>query len=187
MKLSEYAVQNNITYRTAHTHWKKGYIKGRQLTSGTIVVQEEEALASNNQVPWAIYCRVSSHDQKQDLERQKERLLSFAASLGYKISFVETEIASGLDDRRPKLMKLLDAKCSILIEHKDRLTRFGYNYINYIVNSYGGKIEIINTTNIGNPDIIQDFISIITSFCAKIYGTRKSKRKIAEILEEVKT
>lgn len=82
------------------------------------------------------------------------------------------------------MLKLLKEQkaTKIIIEHKDRLTRFGFNYIKEL---YLGEIIIVNNTDNYKEDIIQDFISIITSFCARIYGNRRSKRKTEKIIQQL--
>ena len=74
----------------------------------------------------------------------------------------------------------------IIVEHKDRLTRLGFNYLDVLLKVLGKEIEVINTAENDESDIIQDFTSIITSFCARIYGNRRSKRKTEKLIEELK-
>jgi predicted site-specific integrase-resolvase len=73
----------------------------------------------------------------------------------------------------------------IVVEHKDRLTRFGYNYIEQLLKMQNRKIEIINLAENSKEDLIQDFVSIVTSFCARLYGQRRSKRKTERIIAEL--
>lgn len=93
-----------------------------------------------------------------------------------------------MNDNRKKLLKILkDSKATILVvEHKDRLTRFGFNYIKETCNKFGCNIVILNPSETEEEDIIQDFVSIITSFCAKIYGKRRSKRKTEKLIKQLK-
>jgi len=181
MKLSEYAKRNSITYRTAFRHWKKGILKGKQLPTGTIIIFDSE---QDNITDYAIYCRVSSHDQKSDLVRQENRLKDFCSAKGFKITALYSEIASGLNDNRVKFNKVLSQPCHIVAEHKDRVTRFGFNYLEKLLAMQKRKLIIINDTE-NKDDIVQDFISIITSFCARIYGRRRSKRKTEKIVREL--
>lgn len=185
MKLSEYAKKNSITYRTAFSHWKAGLIRGKQLATGTIVVEDIEDLKIQKDKNFIIYCRVSSHDQKEDLQRQIVRLTDYCSAKGYKVSKVESEIASGLNDKRDKLLKVLKSDCHIIVEHKDRLTRFGFNYIKELLELQGRKIEIINEVEDDKEDLVQDFVSIITSMCARVYGKRRNKRKTEKLIKEL--
>lgn len=189
MKLSEYARRNNITYRTAQRHWYNGLLNGKQLATGTIVIFEngDNGITKNKILQVATYARVSSRENKNNLDKQQSRLIDYANAKGYKTKYNIKEIGSGLNDSRPKLMKLLLDKDIdiILVEHKDRLTRFGFKYIEEILNLYGRKIEVINNIEDDKDDLMQDFISIITSFCARIYGQRRSKRSTEKIIKEL--
>lgn len=135
-----------------------------------------------------IYCRVSSTANKSNLETQKQRLISYCNAKGYKVEKVVTEFGSGLNDKRPKLEKLLKEQdfSRLVVEHKDRLTRFGFNYINVLLNKNNISVEVVNCDVTDEQDLIQDFISVITSFCARIYGQRRSKRKTEQLIEELK-
>ena len=180
MKLSEYAKRNDLTYRGAFNHWKQGLLKGYQLPTGTIVVQEDRGNRD-----YCIYCRVSSHDQKEDLKRQVERLKDFCSSKGWVVKRIYSEIASGLNDNRKEFNKALNSDNNIVVEHKDRASRFGFNYLKQLLNLLGREIIVINEVE-NNNDLMQDFISVITSFCARIYGKRRSDRKKKDILKALK-
>lgn len=183
MKLSQYAKKNNVTYRTAWNHWKSGILKGKQLQSGTIVVDEEKT--ANNKV--CIYARVSSSENKNNLDAQAERLIQYSTAKGYQIVKVVKEIGSGVNDQRKQLNALLSDYSfgTLIVEHKDRLTRFGFNYINTLFQQTGRTIEVVNLCDNGKEDIIQDFVSIITSFCSRIYGLRRAKRKTEQLINDL--
>ncbi len=116
------------------------------------------------------------------------RLRNFASAKGYKITQEIKEIGSGLNDKRPKLEKLLqkDDWDILLVEHKDRLARFGIHYLNLLLEKQGKRIEVINKANDNKEDLMQDFVAIITSFCERLYGLRRSKRTTERIIEELK-
>lgn len=92
-----------------------------------------------------------------------------------------------MNDKRPKLTKLLQEPTytRIVVEHKDRLTRFGFNYLEVLLKNQGITIEVINVAEEEKEDLIQDFISVITSFCARIYGQRRSKRATEKLIKEI--
>jgi len=185
MRLKEYAKKHGITYQTAWNHFKAGKIKeAYKLESGTVIVPEKE----NNGLPnkAIVYARVSSYQQKDDLDRQLKRLEEFANANGKIIYKSIKEIGSGLNDNRQKLNAILLKKDynEIIIEHKDRITRFGFNYIQMLCEEQGKKITIINQ-NENKNDLIQDFVSVITSFCARIYGNRRSNKIKDKILEQI--
>ena len=136
----------------------------------------------------AVYAKVSFSENKDNLDTRADRLVSYYCNAkGYKVAKVVKEIGSGLNDSRPKLEKLLIDKNIdiIVVEHKDRLARFGINYIQKLLELDNRKIEIVNNVDGEKEDLIQDFVSIITSFCAKIYGNRRSKRATEKLLKEI--
>lgn len=187
MRLSVYAKKTGVTYKTAFRWWKAGKLDAYQMDTGTIIVREPATSAEQLQV--ALYARVSSADQKEDLERQMQRLKDYAAAKGYQVTKMVSELASGLNDRRPKLMKLLtDASVGIVvIEHRDRLTRFGFNYIEQLMQMQGRRLEVIFPSDT-DKDLVDDFIAVITSMASRIYGRRTSKRraeKIKQCVEQV--
>ncbi len=186
MKLSDWARKEGISYKTAWRLWKAGELNAHQLPTGTVIVLEDKDTNLPNKV--CIYARVSSSENKDNLDRQAQRLEEYAMARGYQIYKVVKEIGSGVNDNRKQLDKLLiDKNYKILIvEHKDRLTRFGFNYINTWFEDVGKKIEVVNESTNDKGDLMQDFISIITSFCARLYGLRRSKRKTEKIIKELK-
>jgi predicted site-specific integrase-resolvase len=187
--LSVYARSLGISYRTAWRWFKAGKITGFQADTGTIIVTEptvETAIPAVHQ-KIAIYTRVSAAENKDNLEEQAKRLLDYCAAKGYQVAAVVKEIGSGVNDARPKLLKLLTDPTIgvIVVEHKDRLTRFGFNYLEQLLAMQGRQIEVINLAENGKEDLIQDFVSIVTSFCARLYGQRRSKRKTERIIAEL--
>ena len=186
MKLSEYARKLGVTYRTAWNWFKTGSIKGAyQLPSGTVIVPEESENSNNYGV--ILYARTSSSQNKELLENQARRLEEYAMAKGYKIKQIIKEFGSGLNDNRKLLSQVLkDNKYDkIIVEHKDRLTRFGFNYIQLLT---GNRIEVINEAKEEDEDITQDLISIIHCFSTRIYGLRKNKRlklKVKDAIKEI--
>lgn len=135
-----------------------------------------------------IYCRVSSTINKKNLETQKQRLISYCNAKGYQVSQIVEEFGSGINDRRPKLEKLLKDQdfTKLVVEHKDRLTRLGFNYIQTLLKKNDIEIEVVTNVDTDQEDIIQDFVSIITSYCARIYGKRRSRRNTERLIAELK-
>jgi len=129
----------------------------------------------------AIYARVSSHENRDNLERQAERLKEYA------IKHIVKEIGSGVNDARPKLIGLLNKQdySILLVEHKDRLTRFGFNYVRLLCEKQGKLIEVVNGAEDEKEDLIHDFVAVIYSFSARLYGLRRAKRKTERIIKEI--
>lgn len=181
MKLSQYAKKVGVTYKTAYRWYRAGTLDAYQTETGIIIVREkadEKPLTGRI----ALYARVSSLGQKEDLERQMHRLKDYAAAKGYQVSKEVTEIASGLNDHRPKLEKLLaDTSIgTIVVENRDRLTRFGSHYIETLLEAQGRHLEMIFPSDTGD-ELVDDFVAVITSMSARISGRRQSKRRAEKI------
>ncbi len=182
MKLSAWADKNGLSYRTAWRLWKTGRLPlpAEQLPTGTILVHERPVQTSNV----ALYGRVSSADQVEDLERQMHRLRGYAASHGLRVIEEVKEIGSGLNGHRKKLMKLLSnpSMSAIIVEHRDRLARFGSECIGSALASSQRELVIINDAECNN-DIVQDMIEVLTSMCARLYGKRAAKNRVEKAKE----
>jgi putative resolvase len=188
MKLSQYAKKIGVSYKTAWRWYKAGTLDAYKTPSGMVVVRDLQAEKPGiGRI--ALYARVSSVDQRSDLDRQVQRLRDYAAARGYQVAKEVTEIASGLNESRPKFLKLLaDASIgTIIVEHKDRGTRFGWNYLTTLLQVQGRRIEAV-FPNETQDDLVSDFVSIITSMAARIYGRRGSRglaERIKQCVEEV--
>jgi len=180
--LVEYAKENRIHYRTAWNHFKEGKISGAFKNEyGKILIPDE-----NIKPEYVVcYARVSSSENKKNLDSQAERLVAYCNAKGYKVKQIIKECASGLNDKRPKLVNLMkDPEISkIIVEHQDRLTRFGFNYINLFMQSKNCQIEVINEAANDKEDLMQDFVSLVTCFTARLYGLRRSKRKTEKLIK----
>ncbi|MCC5618197.1 IS607 family transposase [Nostoc sp. CHAB 5836] len=187
MKLSDYAKTLGISYLTAWRHYKAGKIPypTEQLPTGTVIVDYDPKKTSGGVVRVAIYARVSSAENRDNLDRQAERLNQYAIAKGYQIVYIVKEIGSGLNDNRKKLERLLlkDDYDILLVEHKDRLGRFGTHYIDILLRRLGVNLEIVNLADNGRDELMQDLVAIITSFAARLYGQRRAKRKTEKIVE----
>ncbi len=182
MKLSQYAKNKGISYRTAWEWFNKGLIpNAKQFPTGTIIVEENQTSTTKND-NIVIYARVSSPSRKNELQYQVNRCEEFCSARGMVIHKVYKEVASGMNDKRRELLRMLEENpTTIVVENKDRLTRFGFNYLETLLNKLGTKIIVINHVNEDEKDLIHDMISIVTSFCCRLYGLRRGKAKAKEI------
>jgi len=181
MKLSQYAKRAGISYKTAWRWYKAGTLDAYQTPTGMVVVRDPQIeRAGTGRI--ALYARVSSADQKSDLERQVQRLRAYAAARGYQVAKEVTEIASGLNDSRPKFLKLLADPTigTIIVEHRDRSTGFGWNYITTLMEAHGRRMEAVFPDET-KDDLLNDSVRIITSMAARMYGRRGSKRRAERI------
>ncbi len=133
-----------------------------------------------------IYTRVSTNNQKDDLKNQVKFLLDFANAKGIIIDEVIEDIGSGLNYNRKKWNKLIE-HCmenkidSIMVTHKDRFIRFGYEWFERFLGKYDVKIIVVNNETLSpNEELVQDITSILHVFSCKIYGMLKYKKKIEE-------
>lgn len=189
IKLSEYARQNGVTYKTAWNRFNANKIENAYKDSlGNVLIKIYKNHKFNLK-DVAIYCRVSNHSAKDNLVRQSERLVDYSIKNGFNVVKVVNEIASGMNDNRPLLSKLLVDKDNswgtLIVENKDRLTRFGFNYLKLFLEKEGKQLTVVNQTIDDNSDIVQDLISIIYSFSAKLYGKRNNKNRVEKIVSEV--
>jgi predicted site-specific integrase-resolvase len=101
---------------------------------------------------------------------------------------VVKEIASGANDSRPKLLALLKdtAVTRIVVEHRDRLTRFGFHYLQTLLEAQGRRVEAVNLAETDKEDLIADLVAIVYSFTARLYGQRRAKRKTERIAAELR-
>lgn len=184
-KLSQYAKKYDVGYRTVWNWVKQGKAKAERTETNRLVIVEDEDKQVNDAV--AIYARVSFSENKNNLIKQRERLENYCAAKGYKVMKVVEEIGSGLNDNRKKLESLLmdESIKKIVVEHSDRFSRFGMNYISKLLQMQGREIEVINEQSNDRDDLMQDFVSIVTSFCARLYGLRRNKRRTEKIIEEL--
>jgi putative resolvase len=187
MKLRDYAKAKGVRYETAWRWFRDGQIKGRRIGRTIIVEEEETGIQIDASQKVAIYARVSSSENKSNLESQAERLVAYSIAKGYQIAKIVKEIGSGVNDSRPKFLALLEDQSItlIVIEHKDRGTRFGFRYIETLLKGQGRGVEVVNQAENGTEDLLADLISIIYSFCARLYGQRRAKRKTEKIVAEL--
>jgi len=188
IKLSQWAKLNNYTYTGALRIYNLGQIPGASKTaSGSILVDVIEEQKHEKPDHVVVYARVSSSENKSNLDSQAERVAAFCNANGWVVDEIIKECGSGLNDKRPKLMKLLASGIAtrIVVEHKDRLTRFGFEYINLLCQA---EIVIINKTEANSEnEVMEDFASLVTSFCSRLYGRRCTKRKTEKLIKELES
>ena len=175
-------------YRTATGRWRIPYSEVER-----ILGLRPEARA----VRAVIYARVSSSDQKGDLERQIQYLTQYCSAKGYRVVDVLSDVASGLKTNRRGLLKLFNYVVNkqvdvVVITYKDRLTRFGFEYLEYFFKRYGVRIEVVygEEPKDAYQELVEDLLAIVTSFAGKLYGMRSHKKKklvqgFKKLLEEV--
>ena len=133
-----------------------------------------------------LYARVSSADQKEDLDRQVERLRKWAADWGVEVEVV-AEVGSGLNGRRRKLLRLLrDPSVKlIVVERRDRLAPFGFELVEAALMASSRKIAVMEEGEV-TDDLVEDMLEVLTSFCARLYGRRSAKSRAKRALQVVR-
>ena len=137
----------------------------------------------------ATYARVSSNEQKQkgDLDRQSQRLSEYCAKHGLLVTHIIKDVGSGLNDNRSGFNKLTDLIIKgeinkLVVEHKDRLTRFQFKFIKKMFESYGCEVIVINGIDVSSEEeLAADMLSLLASFSGKFYGRRTAERRKKKI------
>jgi putative resolvase len=159
-------------------------VPARQLPTGTILV-DPPARAEGTAVA---YCRVSSADQRADLERQAGRVAEECGTRGITLAATVTEIGSGLDGDRVKLRKLLSdpGVTTIVVEHRDRLARFGVDHLEAALSATGRRLVVLRQDEV-TDDLGRDMAEAVTSMCARLYGRESAARRAEAAVRAAET
>lgn len=132
------------------------------------------------------YARVSSSNQKEDLDRQADRLYAFAISMGIDDPKIVKEVGSGVNENRSKLNKILSdlTITTIIVEHRDRLARVNAKLIESALNASGRRLIVVDKSEL-DDDLVSDMAEVLTSFCARLYGRRGAKQRAHRVLEDL--
>jgi putative resolvase len=158
-------------------------VPARRLPSGTIVVDLPEA----RQGRAVVYVRVSSHDQRTDLQTQAGRVTVWCARQGIRVDEVVSEVGSGVNGRRVKLARLLrDPEVqTIVVEHRDRVARFGVEHVQAALAATGRRIVVVDTSET-TDDLVRDMVEVLTSMCARLYGRRGARNRAMRAITATK-
>lgn len=194
ISIAEAANLLNVTQTTLRNWEKSGKLTAYRTTGGhrrysrqdVLALVETRTKSLKEQLEDKIvigYARVSTSRQKEDLNRQVNVIQNYCEKRGYCFKII-TDIGSGVNYTKKGLQELIEMLCTgkverIVINYKDRLLRFGYELIEQICKIYDVKIEIINQTDaiIYEKELVEDVLSIITVYSAKLYGSRSHKNK----------
>jgi putative resolvase len=180
MRLKEWAAQQGIHYQTAWRWFRDGKlpVPALQTPSGTILIQSAADARPPDDGGLGLYARVSSHDQRADLDRQVSRLTRWAAAASARVVGVEAEVASGMTGRRPKLRRLLadPAVQTVVVTHRDRLARMNAELVEAALWAHGRRLVVLDDGEV-TDDLIGDMVEVLTSFCARLYGRRSARNR----------
>lgn len=171
MNLSEWANRQGIHPQTAYRWFREGTLPVPARKIGRLILVGDLETPSSKAGITALYARVSSGDQRTDLDRQVARVSAWATSHGHSIDRVVTEVGSGLNGKRRKFLALLSdpSVTAIVVEHRDRLARFGTEYVAASLEAHGRSLIVIDDAEV-ESDLVRDMTEILTSFCARLYG-----------------
>lgn len=192
-----------ISYPTLARWVREGRIRAVRTAGGKYRIPESEVrriaegLPISKEVRAVIYARVSSPEQKSDLEGQIQYLRQYCYSRGYRVVDVLSDIASGLRADRKGLLRLLEYVTNrqvdvVVVTYKDRLARFGLEYLEYFLRQYGVRVEAVlgEEPKESRQELVEDLVEVVNSLAGKLYGVRSRRRKelvegFKKLLEEV--
>lgn len=189
-KIGQFAKLVRRTPATIRRWEAEGKIASKRLPSGHRYFDDSDLRAvmgvkveHRNTV---VYCRVSSKGQKQDLERQLESMQIWALSSGTIVDEWITEIGGGLNFKRPKFLAIVDRICrgeirQLIVAHKDRLVRFGFELIRHICDEHDCELIVVNQIRLSpEKEMVEDMLAIVHTFSCRLYGMRKYEKKLKE-------
>ena len=180
IKLSTWAKAHDVSKLTAWRRATAGLIPGavQQGTMWYVEVEDERPEPIT-----VAYARVSSHEQKPDLDRQVARIAEWAAENGVRVDRFVREVGSGMNGKRKGLSALLSdpAVTTIVVEHRDRLSRFGFDLVEKTLAASGRGIRVIDPAEV-ETDLVRDITEVMSSFSARLYGQRSAQIRAAKAL-----
>lgn len=186
VNLTEWAKAQGVHPQTARRWFREGTlpVPARRVGSRTILVNVEAHTAPQAIGGVGLYARVSSHDQKADLERQTARLTAWAVQAGHRMVRVESEVGSGMDGSRVKVRRLLADPdvTTVVVEHKDRLGRMNTELVEAALSASGRRLVVLDDSEV-DDDLVRDMVEVLTSFCARLYGRRSARNRAQRALE----
>ncbi|WP_330332277.1 IS607 family transposase [Streptomyces sp. NBC_00536] len=186
MNLKEWAKAQGVHPQTAYRWFREGVlpVPAERVGPRTILVNVEANSSPSVTGGVGLYARVSSHDQRQDLERQVAGLTEWAAKAGHRVVRVESEIASGMHGSQAKARRLLadPAVTTVVVEHNDRLGRMNIELVEAALSATGRRLVVLNEGEV-EDDLVRDMAEVLTSFCARLYGRRSAENRARKALE----
>jgi predicted site-specific integrase-resolvase len=173
VNLKEWAAREGVHYVTAYRWFREGKLPVPARRAGRLILVDPAATEPAPAGMTVVYARVSSADQKADLDRQVARVTAWATGEGLAVGRVVTEVGSALGGHRKKFLALLrdPQVSSIVVEHRDRFARFGAEYVEAALVAQGRRLLVVDPAEV-DDDLVGDVTEILTSLCARLYGRR---------------
>jgi putative resolvase len=184
VNLKEWARLQGVHPQTAYRWFREGTlpVPAVRVNARSVLVAPDTATAPDRGGA-GLYARVSSHDQKADLDRQVARLTAWAVQSGCAVVRVEAEVGSGMNGARSKARRLLaDPRVRVVVvEHRDRLGRMNTELVEAALSAHGRRLVVLDPAEV-EDDLVRDMTEILTSFCARLYGRRSARNRAAQAL-----
>jgi len=179
VNLKQWARQQGVGYATARRWFDEGKMPVPARRVGGLILVGDPGAPQPAGIT-AVYARVSSADQKPDLDRQVARVTAWAAGEGLAVGRVVTEAGSALNGHRRKFLALLrdQSVTVIVVEHRDRFARFGAEYVEAALEAQGRRLLVADPSEV-DDDLVRDVTEILTSLCARLYGQRAGRNRAA--------
>ncbi|CKL84044.1 resolvase [Mycobacterium tuberculosis] len=187
MNLADWAESVGVNRHTAYRWFREGTLPVPAERVGRLILVKTAASASAAAAGGGLYARGSSHDRRSDLDRQVARLTAWATERDLGVGQVVCEVGSGLNGKRPKLRRILsdpDARV-IVVEHRDRLARFGVEHLEAALSAQGRRIVVADPGET-TDDLVCDMIEVLTGMCARLYGRRGARNRAMRAVTEAK-
>jgi putative resolvase len=184
VNLTEWARAQGIHPQTAYRWFREGTLPVPAVRVGSrSVLIAPDAVTAQAGGAVGLYARVSSHDQRADLDRQVARLAAWAAQAGQPVARVEAEVGSGMNGARSKARRLLaDPKVkTVVVEHRDRLGRMNTELVEAALSAHGRRLVVLDPSEV-EDDLVRDMTEVLTSFCARLYGRRSARNRAEKAL-----
>ncbi|MEU8263538.1 IS607 family transposase [Micromonospora sp. NPDC048999] len=185
MNLKEWAASQGVAYVTARRQYAAGTLPVPTYRLGRLIMVGEPlpaALAGAERV--VVYARVSSVDQRADLDRQVARVVTWVTGQNLPVSQVVTEVGSALDGYREKFLALLrdPTVTTIVVEHRDRFARFGVEYVEAALAAQGRRLLVVDPAEV-DDDLVRDVTEVLTSLCVRLHGRRAAADRARRAVE----
>lgn len=182
MNLKQWALANGVHPQTAYRWFRNGTlpVPAVRINQRTVLVMEPPSVSAGV----GLYARVSSHDQRDDLDRQIARLTQWSAGQRLTVVRVETEVGSGMNGERKKVRRLLaDPEVStVVVEHRDRLGRMNVGLVEAALSAHGRSLVVVEDGEV-EDDLVRDMVEVLTSFCARLYGKRGARSRARRAMD----
>ena len=188
--IGEFAKRIGRSVQTVRRWEREGKLIAKRLPSGHRYFDESDVRRMMGGAPenrlTVVYCRVSSAGQKDDLASQVEAMETYCRNAGVTVDEWVQEIGGGMNFKRKRFLNILDRIQrgeieKLLVAHKDRLVRFGYDLIAHLASENGCEIVVVNQNSLSpQQEMVEDLLSIVHTFSCRLYGMRKYKKQLRE-------